>query len=97
MWYGSRMNKFGKALREARKKKGFTLRAVEEKTDISRQTVLRAEQGHFISLELATKLFDVLTIKGTAAKELLDLYVKELVLKTKKTKKRQRAVARPTA
>jgi len=78
------MNKFGKTLRDVRKKMDLTLREVEKKGDVSRQTVLRAERGLFITPDTVAKLFDALRIKGTEAKELFDLYLKEHVLKKRR-------------
>lgn len=93
-------SKFGKALHDARKKLGFTFRDVEEKTKLSRQTVLRAERGFFVSFDVAIRLFDVLNIKGKASDELLEQYLKEHVkkakAKAKKPAKGQRE-ARPSA
>lgn len=71
------MSKFGTTIREARKNKGMTLREVAEKAKVSHQTVLRAERGHFISLEIIVKLFDVLRIRGPGSSDLLQQYVRE--------------------
>jgi len=92
-------SKFGSALRTAREEKALTLRAVEEKTNISRQTVLRAERGLYISLDIALRLFDALGIKPSTEERLLKQYLKEHVKKAK-TKKRKRPAqreARPSA
>lgn len=78
------MNKFGKALREQRKKLGMTLRDVEEKSRISRQSVLRAERGLHVSLDVALRLFDALKFRGPISSTMLNLYLAEHVLNAKK-------------
>lgn len=93
MWYGSSMNQFGQMLREERMKKGMTLRDVERRVHVSRQTVLRAERGLFVSLDVTTKLLEAFRIRGEDRMKLLELYLKQHILSTKAAKKLKLPVA----
>jgi transcriptional regulator with XRE-family HTH domain len=59
---GRDIKALGKLLRNRRKAKGFTLRAVAEKTNVRDTTIMRIEQGQIAkpSPELLTQLADML-------------------------------------
>lgn len=77
--YGERMSDFGKELLKLRTAKSWTLREVEKRSEVSRQTVLRAEEGEFISLDITLKLFSIYNLSETLKRKMMNIYVDESV------------------
>jgi len=92
------MSLFGKELKKYRAKHGWTLREVQGRSGVSRQTVLRAEAGELISLDVLLKLFSIYDVKGKSKDKLMAHWVNESIVRARATRRRKtQAVARATA
>jgi len=89
------MSTFSKKLKAVRTGKGWSLREVEKRSEVSRQTVLRAESGKFISLDVLWKLFTTYNLTGKPKDEMLQDFVASQInwaREAQKAKKPQRSV-----
>ncbi len=90
------MSALGAELLKQRTKAGWTLREVQKRSGVSRQTVFRAETGEFISMGVILKLVTIYNLSNTAKRSLLNQYADETI-KRVTTKRRKARSARATA
>lgn len=88
------MNDFGKALKVLREKQSLTLREVQARSGVSRQSVLRAEGGEFINFSMLLKLLNGYKLVGAQRGELMKLWVREQEKKMMKLQVKKKAPAR---
>lgn len=89
------MSAFGKELLRLRVKKGWTLREVEKRAEVSRQTVLRAEEGEFISLDVVIKLLHIYDVTAMAKGKMMHQYVEETVKRARAKRSKAKKAAKP--
>lgn len=77
------MSDFGSSLKALRQKKSWTLRVAEQRSGVSRQTILRAEAGEYITLDTLLKLFSIYDVTGSSKNSLMDKWVDESVKRQK--------------
>jgi transcriptional regulator with XRE-family HTH domain len=77
------MSKFGESLKALRQKKSWTLREAQRRSGVSRQTILRAEAGEFITLDTMLKLFTIYDVTGSSKDSLMSKWVDESVVRQK--------------
>lgn len=84
------MSKFGESLKALRQKKSWTLRSAEQRSGVSRQTILRAEAGEFITIDTLMKLFTIYDVTGASKDTLMSRWVDESVVRQKQRNKKNK-------